>query len=314
MSRISARTAKALAALSVSAGIALSAALTGCTTASQTETGAPTASASFDPANLAKNESLAARVPASIKSKGTLVIGTGTGYAPAEFTGGADGQTSMGYGIDVGKAIAATLGLKPQFQIAAFPSILPGLGAKYDLGIASFSITPERLKAVNMVTYFDAGVQWAVQKGNPHKVSLDDVCGKTIGVQTGTVEEDPILSDRAKACLTAGKPAIKVVSLKTQADVTTRLVNGGLDAMLADSPITYYAIAQTKDQLEPLGGIQDSVHEGIAVAKDDTAFAELVSDVVNTMISDGSYQKILASWSNSKGAIDKSEVNPVVKD
>ena len=181
---------KAATVLAVSA-LALSA----CTNAS--ETGAPgaapasgSAAASFDPSTVQKDDALAAMVPEAIKSKGTLTVGSDTSYAPAEFLA-TDGQTPVGYDVDIAKAIGAALGLKVQVQTSEFTGILPALGPKYDLGISSFTINPERLAAVNMVSYFQAGTGWAVQKGNPKKVSLDDLCGKSVGVQTGTIQEDP---------------------------------------------------------------------------------------------------------------------------
>jgi len=291
-------------------------ALSACTNASETGnqgTPAPSgsATASFDPTTVAKDDALAAMVPAAIKSKGTLTVGSDTSYAPAEFLG-TDGQTPVGYDVDIAKAIGATLGLKVQVQTAEFTGILPALGPKYDLGISSFTINKQRLGAVNMVSYFNAGTGWAVKKGNPKGFSLDDVCGKSIGVQTGTVQEDPDLSNRNKKCLADGKKAIDIVTLKNQTDVTTRLVNGSIDAMAADSPIIGYALSQTNGQLEKIGEVYDSAPQGIAVAKADTALADLIQKTVTKLMADGSYQKILESWGNSEGALTKSEVNPAV--
>jgi polar amino acid transport system substrate-binding protein len=218
----------------------------------------------------------------------------------------------VGYDVDIAKAIGATLGLKVQVQTSEFTGILPALGPKYDLGISSFTINPERLDAVNMVSYFNAGTAWAVQKGNPKKVSLDDLCGKSVGVQTGTVQEDPDLSDRTKKCVADGKQPINIVTLKTQTDITTRLVNGSIDAMAADSPIIGYAITQTNGQIEKIGEVYDSAPQGIAVAKSDTALAELVQKTVTKLIENGSYKKILEGWGNADGAIATSELNPAV--
>ncbi|GAA4027122.1 ABC transporter substrate-binding protein [Arthrobacter methylotrophus] len=292
-------------------------ALTACTNASEagpSSAASPSgsANASFDPTTITKDDTLAALVPAAIKSKGTLTVGSDTSYAPAEFLG-TDGQTPVGYDVDIAKAIGATLGLKVQVQTAEFTGILPALGPKYDLGISSFTINPERLGAVNMVSYFNAGTAWAVQKGNPKKFSLDDICGKSIGVQTGTVQEDPDLSGRNKKCAADGKPAINIVTLKNQTDVTTRLVNGSIDAMAADSPIIGYALTQTNGQLERLGDVYDAAPQGIAVAKSDTALADLIQKTLTKLMSDGSYKKILSGWGNAEGAITTSEVNPAVK-
>ncbi|MFC9350605.1 ABC transporter substrate-binding protein [Arthrobacter sp. NPDC057013] len=306
-SRLKAATVLAIGALALSA----------CTNAS--ESAAPggaaspsgSAAASFDPSTIQKDDALAASVPAAIKSKGTLTVGSDTSYAPAEFIG-TDGQTPVGYDVDIAKAIGATLGLKVQVQTSEFTGILPALGPKYDLGISSFTINKERLGAVNMVSYFNAGTAWAVKKGNPKGFSLDDVCGKSVGVQTGTVQEDPDLSGRNKKCTADGKQPINIVTLKNQTDVTTRLVNGSIDAMAADSPIIGYALTQTNGQLEKLGAVYDSAPQGIAVAKSDKALAEVIQKTLTKLIADGSYKKILDGWGNGEGAITKSEVNPAV--
>ncbi|WP_138414516.1 ABC transporter substrate-binding protein [Sinomonas gamaensis] len=301
-------------ALQGTAALALSVlALTGCTSASETGSAQPASSGpapSFDPGSVRKDDALAAQVPAAITARGTLEIGSDTTYAPAEFLGGPDNHTPMGYDVDLAKAIGAKLGLKVDVQTAEFASILPALGPKYDLGVSSFMITKKRLASVNFVSYFDSGTQWAVQKDNPKKFSLDDVCGKTVGVQTGTIQEEPDLKDRTERCSKAGKSPINVVSLKSQTDITTRLVNGTLDAMVSDSPTVGYAIQQTSGAIEKLGDTYNSGPGGIAVAKNDQALADLVGQALNKLIDDGTYKKILSSWNVADGAVAKAEVNP----
>ncbi|MET3923298.1 ABC transporter substrate-binding protein [Arthrobacter sp. UYEF20] len=286
-------------------------ALTACTNASQTAAGSPSGPAGFDPSAIQKDEALAALVSPALKAKGVLTVGSDTSYAPAEFLG-ADGQTPQGYDVDIAKAVGATLGLSTKVETAEFTGILPALGPKYDLGISSFTINPERAQTVNFVSYFNAGVLWAVAKGNPKNFAVEDICGKKVGVQTGTVEEDPDVSGRSRKCVAEGKPAIDIVTLKNQTDVTTRLVNGSIDAMAADSPVIGYALSQTGDKLQTLGEVYDAALQGIAIAKSDTALSELVGKVMNKLISDGTYGKILDKWNNSKGAVTTSEVNPAV--
>ncbi len=290
-------------------------ALTGCTTASQDggsgsgSSDGASGAATFDPSTVAKDDALIAELPAAVKAKATIDVGSDTSYEPAEFLA-KDGQTPIGYDVDIAKAIAATLGKKADVHTADFSSILPKLGTVYDLGISSFTINPERSKAVNFVSYFNAGVLWAVQKGNPKGISMADLCGKKIGVQTGTVEEDPDVKDRSAKCVAAGKPAITIVSLKNQTDVTTRLVGGTIDAMSADSPIIKNALAKTNGQLETLGDVYDSAQQGIAIAKNDTAFATVIEKVMNKLIEDGTYTKILTNWNNAEGALPKAVLNP----
>lgn len=300
-------------AVAAAACAALSLGLAACSSDDATTpaaSGTGGAGASFDPSSVAKDDTLAAQLPESIKSKGVLSVGSDTSYAPAEFLG-EDGQTPVGYDVDLAKAIAATLGLKAEVQPADFSNIIPAVGTKYDVGISSFTINPDRLKQVNMVQYFQAGEAFAVQKGNPKGVDQSDLCGKTVGVQTGTVEDEELDALSAK-CVDAGKPKIDALKYTGQDEVTTNLVGGKLDAMYADSPIIAYAITQTGDQLEQLGDVFATAPQGIVVAKDDTAFAELVQKTVQKLIDDGTYTKVLDAWGNQAGAVTTAALNPPV--
>src|SRR5690606_35296401 len=113
------------------------------------------------------DESLADLVPQEIRDKGTLVIGTDASYAPNELFD-EDGETIVGMDVDLFDAVAAKLGLETEWQNAAFDTIIVGVtGGKYDVGVSSFTINEERKQQVNMISYFNAGTQWAAQSGNP---------------------------------------------------------------------------------------------------------------------------------------------------
>src|SRR5215218_6124706 len=99
---------------------------------------------------------LASKLPESIKTAGVIKIGTDPTYAPNEFLA-ADGKTVQGFDVDLFNAVAAKFGVKTQWEPAKFPSIIGGVnGNKYDIGVSSFTINPERMKQVEMVSYFNA--------------------------------------------------------------------------------------------------------------------------------------------------------------
>jgi polar amino acid transport system substrate-binding protein len=262
----------------------------------------------FDVSNVKKDAKLAAEVPSAISKDGTLTIGSDTSYAPSEFLK-SDGKTPQGFSIDLSKAIAATLGLKLDTQTASFDSIIPSVGSKYEMGVSSFTITAERMKAVSFVSYFDSGMTYVVKKGNPKKMSISNLCGTTVAAQTGTVEFDSITATSAK-CVAAGKKKIDVLSYDLQTDVTTAVISGKASISYADTPVAGYAIQQTGDQLQTLGADQDVAKEGFAISKSDTKLATAVKDAVNKLIEDGTYKKILTGWGVESGAIEKAEINP----
>ena len=255
------------------------------------------------------DSALAAKVPKTISSDGIIKSGTDATYAPNEFLD-KDGKTVIGFDVDLFRAVAAKLGLKAEVSPAPFNAIIPGVSSgKYEIGVSSFTISSDREKQTNMVSYFSAGTQWASKKGNPDNVDPNNACGKKIAVQKATVQADDVTARSAK-CTSAGKPAIQVDQYQGQDQATAAVVSGKDQAMLSDSPVIAYGVVQTDGQLQKLGAIYDSAPYGYVVAKKDTAFAVALAGAMNALIKDGTYKKILDSWYVGDGAMSNAQVNP----
>jgi polar amino acid transport system substrate-binding protein len=252
----------------------------------------------------------AALVPAAIKAKGTLVVGSDASYAPSEFLAG-DGKTVEGFDVDLFKAVAKKLGLKVDFQNASFDTIITGVqGNKYDIGVSSFTVNTDREKQVNMVSYFNAGTQWAAAAGNPKNVNPNSPCGLNVAVQKGTVQEQNDLPAKQKACKAAGKP-INVLVYDKQDQATAAVVAGKADAMLADSPVVAYAVKQSAGKLAAVGSIYDAAPYGYVIPKSETGLANAIVAALKSLDMAGDYKKVLDSWGVSAGAISDFALNPV---
>ena len=261
----------------------------------------------YDVSGVKKDDAIAKMLPDYVTKDGKLTIGMDTSYAPAEFLA-ADGKTPVGFDVDIATALAGVFGLEADPETANFDSIIPAVGAKYDIGISSFTVTKERLEAVDFVSHFNAGSAWAVKKGNPNKVDTSDLCGKKVAVQTATMQETEA-NKMAKQCEADGKDKLEVISSKLQTDVTTNVVTGKADVFYADSPVAGYAIAQTDGQLETLGKVEGVAPEGIVIKKGDSQMDEAVQKAVQKLIDDGTYLKILKYWGVEDGAIKTPEIN-----
>ena len=257
---------------------------------------------------VAKDDKLAAEVPADIKADGKIVVGQDQSYAPNEFV---DNGKAAGFDVDLGTAIGQKLGVQMEFQNADFSGIIVGLAAgKYEFAMSSFTINADRMKQVDMVSYYKAGTSLAVLKGNPDNISLDDLCGKNVAVQKGTTQVDD-LQARSTKCTTDGKAAINLTQLTAQTDVNLALTAKRAQAMLADSPVIDYALKQTNGALQIVGDPYDSAPYGIALKKNQGAYAQAVQGAIQALIDDGTYRKILDKWGlNPVGVITKSEINP----
>jgi polar amino acid transport system substrate-binding protein len=271
----------------------------------------PTTSASAPAASQSVDAALVAKLPAKVKSAGKIVVGVDATYAPNEFLN-ADGKTVEGMDVDLFNAVMQKFGIKVVWQPAGFDTIITGVqGGKYDIGVSSFTINNDRKKQVNMVSYFNAGTQWAAAPGNPKKVNPASPCGLNVAVQKGTVQEQQDMPPKVAACAKAGKPVnLQIYSGQDQA--TAAVVTGKADAMLADSPVVAYAIKQSAGKLAATGAIYSAAPYGYVLPKADTAFAQAIADALKALDTSGDYKKILTTWGNEAGAISTFAVNPPV--
>lgn len=298
------RAARRLGVATCATLLVLASAACGSSDSGKTTSGSATPATSVDP-------SLKAMVPADVAADGKIVVGSDASYAPNEFMD-TDGKTVIGMDVEVFTAIAAKLGLTAQFVNAPFDSIITGVDSgKYEVGVSSFTITSDREKQANMISYFNAPTQWATKKGNPAVVDINAPCGKKIAVQKATVQVTDIQT-RSKACKTAGKPEVTIDQYQGQDEATASVVSGKDQAMLADLPISAYAVTQTGGKLEILGAPYGDGPYGFVTAKKATQLADAIAAATKAIIDDGTYATIMKKWGDEKGAItsDQVKVNP----
>jgi ABC-type amino acid transport substrate-binding protein/predicted Ser/Thr protein kinase len=254
-------------------------------------------------------ESIAATVPADIRSTGRLLIGVNVPYAPNEFKD-ADGQI-VGFDVDLMNAITRTLGLVPEYRETAFEAIFPSVRAgDFNVGMSSFTDTKERQESVDFVNYFVAGTLWAQQAGS--SVDPDDACGLRVGVSYASLQETAEIPAKSAACEAAGMAPIEKTVYVSQNDLNTALMNGEVDAMSADSPVTGFAIKTSGGALEAAGQVFDSAPYGWPVAKG-SALAESLRLALEHLIETGEYRTIATMWGVEKGMIDQPSINAATK-
>lgn len=292
-------------ALSLVATVSL--ALTGC--ASSSGGGGKTnnaSSASSTPtssgAGAGASGGLKSLVPPAIASKGTLTVAMDATYPPDESVA-SDGHTIVGFDADIADAIAAQLGLKVKLVNATFATIIPGLqSGKYDVGLSSFTDNKEREKVVDFVTYFQAGEGYYVKAGSSKKFNgLASLCGATVAVENGTVEQTDAQS-QAKKC------KVSVLSFADQGQANLAVSSGRADVGFADSQVAGYIVKQANGQFENSGTAFGVAPYGIALPKGN-GMAKAVVAAVKALVSDGSYAKLLNKWGVTSGGVKAPVIN-----
>ncbi len=304
------RPARRALIFSVVLGATAALALTACGSSSSGGSGASSGSPAGAGASSSVDPTLAAMLPAKIKSAGTVTVATDASYAPIEFFA-SDNTTIQGMDIDLGHAIGDTLGVKFNFVNASFDTIIPALGTRYDLSMSAFTDNLARQQKVDMVTYYSAGVNFLVQKGkNADLTSLDALCGKHVAVEKGTVQLDQATA-QSKKCTAGGKAGIDIQAYPDQNGANLALNSGRADVVLADSPVNSYAAKQSNGAFEVIGTAYGTAPYGIPVPKgaDYAGFANAIKGALDKLNSDGTYVKILQKWGIEAGAISNFTIN-----
>jgi polar amino acid transport system substrate-binding protein len=267
----------------------------GCGGSSSSSTTTSTSLTATPSINVPVDKKVAAEVPSSVKSSGTLRVAADATYAPNEFIA-SDGKTVIGMDPDLAKALAQVMGLKADVKNATFDAIIPGLAAnKYDLGMSSFTVTKEREKTVDFVSYAIAGTSFFVKAdGGPNIQSLADLCGHKVAAERGTTQADDATA-QDKKCKAAGKPGVTVQVYPDQNAVNLALSSGRADVDMSDSPPAAYAVEQSNGQFKLTGKQYGVAAYGIAIPKN-SGLAKPVLDALKHVMADGTYNKIFQYW------------------
>lgn len=206
-------------------------------------------------------------------------------FPPAEYK---DEQGNLvGFDIDYAKALAAALKMDIEFIDSGWEGIIPGLLAdRWDLIISSMSITPERAEQVDFVQFTESFQVVLVRPDNATIHGPEDLAGHVVGVQLGTVSE-------AAAREIAGIAEIKTYN---NADAFQDLAAGRVDAVIVEHQVAAYRQSQAPASFKVVGEPFRPLPIGIALRKDEPELKAQLEAGVQTLLDDGTYQRLLAEW------------------
>lgn len=196
----------------------------------------------------------------------------------------------VGFDVDLAKAICAHMKAKCSLVAQDWDGIIPGLLAKkYDLIVASMSITEERKKKVAFSRpYYSNYLQFVAKKGGGFKPTAEGIEGKTLGAQRATVSSQYLEDNYRKVA------RIKVYDKQTAAWLDLKA--GRVDAVLSDLLPAYDWVRKNKDFEMAGDRVSNEDKIGIAARKEDTALLDKVSAAIVALRENGTYAKINAKY------------------
>ena len=259
---------------------------------------------------IAKDDAISAELPESVRSAGTLTVGTtqtpGTSNLPH---GGVVDDKNVGLDLDLRDAIGKVLGVNWNVEYGTFASIIPGVqNGKYQVGQANFGVTAEREKVLDFSTYLNDGQGFLGSKRvDLQKVStITDVCGYTIATTPGSTFQT-LLSSHVDDCAKIGKKPWTVQYFNDTAPIFLGLANGKADLFFG--PVLSLKYDEKHVEGTKFLGQISSTPVGFVTAKN-AGLAKPISDAVNKLIETGDYAKIFAKWGVPDTGVEKSTVNP----
>ncbi|XBS70636.1 amino acid ABC transporter substrate-binding protein [Acerihabitans sp. KWT182] len=219
---------------------------------------------------------------AAIKSAGTISFGTEGTYAP--YTYHDSNNNLVGFDVDLGRAVAAKLGVKAKFVEGRWDGLIAGLSAKrYDAVINEVGITPERQAKFDFSKpYIDTKVVLITRDDNTTIKDFSDLKGQ-----------------KAAQSLTSN---FSQVATKYGADVVpTDGFNQSLDLVLSkraaatlNDNLSYLDFKKHKPDapLKVVASQAANAPSGILIRKDQPELVKALNTALDEVKADGTYKAI----------------------
>ncbi len=221
--------------------------------------------------------------PAKVK----VIVATDATWPPFEYVD-EDTKEIIGFDIDLMKAIAAKENLDVEFVNVAWDALLAGVAqCQYDAAISSVSITDER--KVNMAfsdPYYTVGQQIVVAADNTDITGEASLAGKRVGAQISTTGAE----------LVGGIEGAELVNFNTIGLAFQALMNGDVDAVVADNVMALGYVAKYSGELKAVGEPLTGESIGIAVCKTKTDLLTKINSGLAKVKAEGLIDTLNEKW------------------
>ena len=249
--------------------------------------------------------------PTSLLKAGELLDCVDIEYPPLEYfetSDVTDPNAAIGFDVDAAKAVAAKLGLSITIRNTAFDSLIPDLTAgRCDIVWSGLFISDKRLAVADATPYLATGHVVMVAKGNPEGIkTLDDLCGKTVAIQTGGLVET-VSGEASKACTDAGKPAIDIKGYAKVADEFQEIVLGRSVAIWETDEAVADWMNRNPDKYEVAFVASQDKTYGVYRQKGHDDIGDAIAAALRALKDDGTLATIAKKYGLNPDKLDKIE-------
>ncbi|MEO1378142.1 MAG: ABC transporter substrate-binding protein/permease [Cyanobacteria bacterium J06635_10] len=229
---------------------------------------------------------------ASSLNKETLTMITSPDYPPYEFYETKGGERKIvGFDIDIANYIQKELGFKLKIVQSDFNGLIPALQAnRADFVMAGMTPTPQRRKNVDFsIIYYEAQDTIVALKSRNLK-KPEDLSGKIVGVQLGTIQEQNAKQISEKVA------DIQLKQLNKVPEIVQEIKAGRIDAAIVEDTVALgFVKANPELQFNIIPSIENASGSAIAFPKG-SQLVEPFNDVLRKMKSNGKLESLSKKW------------------
>ena len=218
------------------------------------------------------------------ETKQTLVMATNAEFPPYEYK---EGDKIVGIDAEVMQAIADDLGMELVIEDMEFDSIIPAVkSGKADVGAAGMTVREDRLENVDFTDTYAKAKQVVIVKEDSSIASLDDLTGKTIGVQQGTTGDIYAADEYGDENVERYSKGYEAVQALSQ---------GKIDAVIIDNEPAKVFVSQTPG-LKMLDEPFADEEYAICVQKGNTELLNKLNASLQKLKDNGKFQEIIDKY------------------
>ncbi|MCE7790968.1 transporter substrate-binding domain-containing protein [Salipaludibacillus sp. CUR1] len=221
----------------------------------------------------------------------TLVMGTSADYPPFEYIETGESEEIIGFDIDLANAITEELGYDLEVVDMDFSSLIPALDAeRVDFVQAGMRPTAERRENADFSEIYFYGAHMIVTSADSGIETIEDLEGKTLGVQLGSIQEgqaDEIAEE---------VPDVTVESRDRIPELIQEINTGRFDAaIVADTVAENYM--ENEENLTGFTLPNEAEEDGNAIAfQKGSDLVEEFNEVIQEMKDNGELDELIMKW------------------
>ena len=261
-------------------------------------------------AALISSPALAENKP-NLVNPGELTILINPIYPPMEFVNPRTGAMT-GFDIDLGKAIAARLGLKPRWTQSAFAQLQSSLQTRRgDIILSGMSDNVKRRASMNFVDYITTGPIFFTINANAKTYKKDtDFCGKRIAGSRSTSFSGDVAKWSAANCVAKGRPPVHYEGTEDSNAARLGMKQGRYDGVVQGIETLGYQMKVEPNTYTIVGKpIRNNDVFGIAVSKTNPGLRTALANAFGEILKSGEYAKLLAKWGLTHNAVSAVAIN-----